>query len=166
MISNLPEDTREPLTNTLNYIKKRSGCNDWEAAQINALMAIHADQKQGYDYYSRYIRGNTTPEEDGADYYRAIRLEWDQFLEEYARMTPGQRSEALMTSATNEDVERILKDSSSEELDYVLNKADPYQKKIENLSNELSSKSTSWMIGRSYYSDTSHPNEVRKVLHG
>lgn len=154
MISNLPEDTREPVTNTLNYIKKRSGCNDWEAAQINGLMAIHADQKQGYDYYSRYIRGNTTPEEDGADYYRAIRLEWDQFLEEYARMTPGQRSKALMTSATNEDVERILKDSSSEELDYVLNKADPYQKKIENLSNELSSKSTSWMIG--------HINSVKK----
>lgn len=146
-ISNLPEDTAEPLKNTLNYIKNRSKCNDYEAVQINALMAIHSNQYQGYDYYVRYMIGNTTSEEDGADYYRAIRLEWDQYLKEYADMTPAQRSSALMTSATNDDVTGILNNASPEELEYVQGRSEPYENKIEDLSNELSSKSTSWMIG-------------------
>ncbi|MDR1820238.1 MAG: VIT1/CCC1 transporter family protein [Methanobrevibacter sp.] len=145
-INKLPKEASDPILNLLEYIKKRAGCNDWEAAQINALMAIHADQKQGYDYYSRYMMGNTTAEEDNADYYRTIREEWDQLLDEYAKMPPEQRAEKLMTSATNEDVAKILKESSLEELEYIQNRTEPYKNKLEDKSNEIASKSKWWMI--------------------
>ncbi|MDR2544628.1 MAG: VIT1/CCC1 transporter family protein [Methanobrevibacter sp.] len=145
-INKLPKESTDPILNLLEYIKKRAGCNDWEAAQINALMAMNSEQKQGYDYYSRYMMGNTTAEEDNADYYRTICEEWDQLLDEYAKMTPEQRAEELMTSATNTDVTKILNESSPEELDYIQNRTEPYQNKLEDKANELASKSTWWMI--------------------
>jgi hypothetical protein len=145
-IKELPEEIKDPVENTLEYIKKRAKCNDYEAAQIQLLMSEQSAQKTGYQYYTRYIAGQSTPEEDRADYYKSIRKSWNKFLDKYAGMTTEERVEALtVDSASVENIEKVLNKAHSEKLDYILDKTAPQLGQIDSLANELKSKSVGYL---------------------
>jgi hypothetical protein len=145
-IEELPEEFKDPLENTIEYIKKRAVCNDYEAAQINALMSEQSAQKQGYKYYCRYIAGQSTPEEDNADYYKSIRKSWNRFLDKFSKMSLEERAEAFTLSINLEEIEKTLNNSSSEKLEYINGKTESKVEQIEAIANELDSKSTSYLV--------------------
>jgi hypothetical protein len=191
-ISELPEEYKDPVEHTLEYIKKRAKCNDYEAAQIQLLMSEQSAQKTGYNYYCRYIAGLSTPEEDRADYYKSIRQSWNKFLDKFSKMTLEEKAEALtVDSASVENIEKVLSKAHSEKLDYILDKTAPQLGQIDSLANELNSKSASYLATHINYTkkkaedleknvedynktlmvadreyDIQYPNAVNKDYHG
>jgi hypothetical protein len=146
-IKELPEEYKDPVENTLEYIKKRAKCNDYEAAQIQLLMNEQSAQKTGYKYYCRYIAGLSTPEEDNADYYKSIRKSWNKFLDKYAVMSTEERVEALtVDSASVDKVSEVLGNADPEKLDFISKKTKVSRDQIERISDELSSKKTLYLV--------------------
>jgi hypothetical protein len=144
-IEELPEEIKDPVENTLEYIKKRAQCNDYEAAQIQTLMSEQSAQKQGYKYYCRYIAGQTTPEEDQADYYKSIRQSWNKFLDKFAKMSLDERVEAFTVFSGSEKALEILDNSSGDKLDFITKKTSVKLDALETKAEELESKSTAYL---------------------
>jgi hypothetical protein len=145
-IKELPSDLKDPVENTLEYIKKRAKCNDYEAAQIQLLMSEQSAQKTGYKYYCRYIAGQSTPEEDQADYYKSIRKSWNKFLDKFANMTLEERAEAFTLSGSGEKAMEVLDVAGEGEFAYLDEKTKPILKKMESLGKEVESKSATYLM--------------------
>jgi hypothetical protein len=144
-INELPSDLKDPVENTLEYIKKRAKCNDYEAAQIQFLMIEQSAQKTGYKYYCRYIAGQSTTEEDSADYYKSIRKSWNRFLDKFSKMSLDERVEAFTVYSGAEKALEILEDSSGDKLDFITKKTSVKLDALETKAEELESKSTPYL---------------------
>jgi hypothetical protein len=162
-IESLPDEVSEPTLSTLDYIKKRAKCNDYEATQIQFLMSEQSAQKQGYKYYCRYIAGLSTPEEDNADYYKSIRKSWDRFLDKFSKMSVEERAEAFTLSINIEEIEKTLNDSSPSKLEYITEKTESQVEEIEDMANELSSKSTVYLTTHLKYTKKT-ANELESLV--
>ncbi|GAA5818186.1 MAG: hypothetical protein CfClM3_0222 [Methanobrevibacter sp. CfCl-M3] len=111
-------------------------------------MTTHCTNQEGLNFYIQYISGNDTEDlyHKSVTYFDYVNY-WDEFAEGWKDKSLQEKVNALMTSASNDDVENIFNSASSDEIDYIQSRSEPHQLKLKSLTNDLSSKSTDWMVG-------------------
>jgi len=129
----------------MQHIQEKAACSDYEVGSIMAIMANHSKQKQGFDFYIKYISGNDTEDlYHKAPYYRQYVNYWDHFAEEWKDTTVKEKAEALNVDPdTMEGMEKVFNNMSPDEADYILPVMEPYTEKMEKTGDEIINTSVS-----------------------